>query len=129
MINSIIPSFLLSSEDIITLKDKGIRIQEGNQVIGKFKIACYKIFNLNENQVFDQLESNSLLEAESSTEAVSYASRVASILFLRIRQVSTMKDLDNKVIAATSLLSAVNSLASINLQYAKRFLPLVRGLV
>ena len=43
---SIIPKFLLEVESVIDLKDKGIKIEEGNQIIGKYKVPCYKVYNL-----------------------------------------------------------------------------------
>lgn len=129
MINSILPKFLFDEEDIIYLKDKGIQIQEGSQVISSYKIPCFKFYNLNECEVFDTLEHNRLYEANTESEIVSYATRVAAVLFLRIRQVASIKDKDQKIAAACSLLSAVNSLASLSTKYALRFIPLVRSLV
>ena len=128
MINAIIPRFIFDEEDIIYLKDKGIQIQEGNQIIGKYKVPCYKFYNLNETEVFDELDSNQLYEATGDSERNSYASRVVSILFLRIRQVATMKDKEQKIAASCALLASINSLAAINVSYARRFLPLVRNL-
>lgn len=127
MITSIIPKFLLEKEDIIHLKDKGIQFQEGFQTIGKTKIPCYKFFNLSETDVFDELYIP-LNEATNDAVKISYANRVASILFLRIRQVAALTDKNQKLVASCSLLSAVNSLASLNISYAQRFLPLLRGL-
>ena len=94
MINAIIPRFLFEDEEIITLKDKGVKIQEGNQIIGKYKVPCYKFFNLSETEVFDELYKESLYEAEGNTqsEISSYVNRVSSVMFLRIRQVSSIKD-------------------------------------
>ena len=128
MINAVIPKFIFDEEDIIYLKDKGIQIQEGNVTIVKHKIPCYKFYNLSENEVFDELDSNKLYEATSESEKNNYASRVVSILFLKIRQVVNIKDKEQRTIAACSLLAAVNSLAAINVVYARRFLPLVRNL-
>lgn len=129
MINAILPKFLFEVEDIVTLKDKGIQIQEGSQIIGKYKVPCYKFFNLNETEVFDELENHALLEANNTNaEANGYANRMVSILFLKLRQIATIKDKDQKVIATCSLAAAVNSLANINIGYAKRFLPLLRSI-
>ena len=55
MINSIIPKFLFNEEDIIYLRDKGLQITEGNQIVGEYKVPCYKFFNMNEIEVFDTL--------------------------------------------------------------------------
>jgi hypothetical protein len=129
MINAIIPKFLFEEEDIIHLKDKGIQIQEGNQIIGNYKIPCYKFFNLSENEVFDTLYKQSILEDTSESEKTGYATRIVSTLFLRFRQVATMQDKEQKIAAACSLIGAVNSLALINMNYAKRFLPLLRSIV
>ncbi len=125
---SIIPKFLLEVESVIELKDKGIKIEEGNQIIGKYKVPCYKVYNLSETEVFDMLEKHSLLEATSDSEKSSYANRVMSIIFLRLRQVNAIQDKDQRLIASISLLSAVNSLALIDMNYAKRFLPLLRSI-
>lgn len=129
MINAVLPKFLFEDEDIVYLTNKGIQIQSGKQTIGSYQIPCYKFYNLNETEVFEKLHSNSLLEATNNSEATNYATRIAAILFLRIRQVSAIKDKDTKVAAACSLLSSVNSLANINMNYAKRFIPLVRSIV
>lgn len=128
MIAAVIPKFLFENEDIITLKDKGIQLQEGIQTIGKYKVPCYKFLNLTETEVFDELETNSLLEAEDKTQINGYANRMVSILFLKLRQIATIKDNDQKVAASCSLAAAVNSLATLNIGYAKRFLPLLRSL-
>ena len=128
MINSVIPKFLFEEEDIIYLKDKGIQIQEGNQVINNYRIPCYKFYNLTETEVFDELASNHLYEANTESQINSYASRVVSILFLKIRQVAVLKDREQKIVAACSLLSAVNGLAQMNITYATRFLPLIRSM-
>ena len=125
--NSIIPKFIFDEEDIIYLKDKGIQIQEGTQIIGKYKVPCYKFLNLDENEVFDELRNP--LNESTETENAGYANRVVSILFLRFRQVQQIKDHDQKVAAACALIGAVNSLASIHMRYAQRFLPLLRSIV
>ena len=129
MINAVIPKFLFEIEDIISLQDKGIQLQEGNQVIGNYKIPCYKFMNMTETQVFDELESNMLLEANDRTaELNGYANRMVSILFLKLRQIATIKDKDQKTAATCSLAAAVSSLANVNVNYAKRFLPLLRSI-
>lgn len=130
MINSIIPKFVFDEEDINYLKEQGIQIQEGLQTINKYKVPCYKFYNLNETEVFDLLDENCILNESSNTEIdrTNFASRVVSVLFLQIRKVTAIKDKDLKSAAAVSLLAAVNSLAALNTNYARRFLPLVRSL-
>ena len=130
MKTAIIPKFILEVEDIITLRDRGIKLQEGIQIVGDYKVPCYKFFNLSETEVFDELEHNSLLEAVDgrSPELNGYANRMVSILFLKLRQIATMKDKDQKTAASCSLAAAVSSLANINVGYAKRFLPLLRSI-
>lgn len=128
IMNAIIPKFLLDLEDIIYLKDSGIKLEEGTQIIGKYKVPCYKFYNISETEVFDELDRDRLYEAKSDSEKLSYATRMFSILFLRLRQVNAMTDKNQKLLAACSLTAAVNSLASINLTYAKRFLPMLRSL-
>lgn len=130
MINAVIPKFVFEKEDIITLKDRGIQIQEGTQVIGSYKIPCYKFLNMNETEVFDELETHALLEASDNRQADlnGYANRMVSILFLKLRQIATIQDKDQKAAASCSLAAAVSSLATVNVTYAKRFLPLLRSL-
>ena len=125
--NSIIPKFIFDEEDIIYLRDKGIQVQEGNQIIGKYKVPCYKFFNISETEVFDELRCP--LNESTETENASYANRLVSILFLRFRQVQQMQDKEKKIAAACALVGAVNSLAVIHMKYAQRFLPLLRSIV
>lgn len=125
---SVIPKFILEVESIVELKDQGIKIEEGIQRIGKFNVPCYIIHNMSESEVFDTLEKHSLLEASSNSEKTSYANRAMSIIFLRLRQVNAIQDKEQRLVAACSLLSAVNSLALIDMNYAKRFLPLLRAI-
>lgn len=126
---AIIPKFLFEDEDIVTLADRGIKFEQGKQTIGTYKVPCYKFYNLTETEVFDELESNALLEDVSETQKNSYANRVMSILFLKIRQIANLQDKNQKLIASCSLIAAVNSLADLNINYAKRFLPMLRGMV
>ena len=75
---SIIPKFLLEDESITDLKDMGVKFDEGHVVIGGYKVGCIKVYNLSETQVFDKLESKSLLEAASTAtdaELKTYSSR------------------------------------------------------
>lgn len=131
MINAIIPKFLFEDEEIITLKDRGIKIQEGNQIIGKYKVPCYKFFNLSETEVFDELYKESFYEAEGNTQAdiSGYVNRISSVMFLRIRQASMIKDKETKIAAACSLLASVNALAALSVKHANRFVPLIRGIM
>lgn len=124
---SIIPKCLLEEEDIITLKDDGVLLEEGSITIGKCKVNCIKVYNLTETQVFDKLDSHSILES-TNAEKNSYASRCMSIIFLKIRQASAIKDPNIRCAAVCSLLAAVNGLASIDIKVANRFLPLLRGI-
>lgn len=124
---SIIPKCLLETEDLTTLKDMGIQFEEGSIKMGTCKVNCIKVYNLTETQVFDKLDSHSLLEA-TDAQKNSYASRCMSIIFLKLRQVTSMKDKDLRCTAVCSLLAAVNSLAAIDMKTANRFLPLIRGI-
>lgn len=124
---SIIPRCLLEEEDIITLKDEGVSLEEGSITIGKCKVNCIKIYNLTETQVFDKLDAHCILESTNS-EKNSYASRCMSIIFLKIRQASAIKDPEVRCAAICSLLAAVNALAAIDIKIANRFLPLLRGI-
>ena len=128
MINSIIPKFLFEEEDIIFLKDNGIQMQEGNQIINNYKVPCYKFFNLTETEVFDKLDGNKLYEDASDSQKLSYANRVSSTLFLKLRQAINIKDKEQRTAASCALLAATNSLAAINVNYANRFLPLIRSM-
>ena len=124
---SIIPKCLLEDESIITLKDMGVELEEGSITLGRCKVNCVKIYNLTETQVFDKLDSRSLLESTQS-ERNSYASRCMSVIFLKLRQAQSIKDKDLRCSAVCSLLAAVNALAAIDMKTANRFLPLIRGI-
>ena len=126
MKNAIIPKFLFDDEDVYSLQDKGIQVDEGTQTIGRYKVPCYRFINMNESEVFDELEGNALLEANAQDNA--FAGRASSILFLKLREAMQIKEKEQRIAAGCALLAAVNSLAAINTAYAKRFLPLVRTL-
>ena len=133
MINSIIPKFLLEDEALIELKDMGVEFEEGHVIVGKCKVNCIKVYNLNETQVFDKLEKKSILEASvsdkvSDAELRTYSSRNMAVIFSRIRQVANIKDNDLRCAAVCSILAAVNALASIDPRQAGRFLPMIRGI-
>ena len=127
MNTAIIPKFLFEDEDIIYLKDKGIKLDEGLQKVGKIKVPCYRFYNITEMEVFDEMR-NPLHEGLDDSERNSYAQRVSSLLFIRIRQVMQIQDPTQKLIGACTLLDAVNSLANINIQYGKRFISLMRSI-
>lgn len=126
MNNAIIPKFLFEDEDIIYLRDKGIKLEEGLQKVGNTKVACYRFHNITEMEVFDEMKST--LNESTDSEKNSYAQRVSSLLFLRIRQVMQIQDANQKLVASIALLDAVNSLALINIQYGKRFISLMRSI-
>ena len=126
MKTAIIPKFFFESEDIITLRDKNIKFDEGNVKFGRTKVDCYRFYNLTETEVFDELDTT-LLES-AATDNRTYAARAASIMFLRARQVASIKDHDTKLTAAISLIAAINSLATIDMTYARRLLPLARSI-
>ena len=133
MLVSIVPKFLLEEEALVELKDMGVKYEEGYVVVGKCKVNCIKVYNLNETQVFDKLEKNSLMEASvadkvSDAELRNYSSRNLAILFSKIRQVANIKDKDLRCTAVCSILAAVNALASIDPRQANRFLPMIRGI-
>ena len=124
---SIIPKCLLENEDISTLKDLGIHLEEGSVTIGRCKVNCIKVYNLTETQVFDKLQSRTLLES-TDAENKSYANRCMSVVFLKLRQAQTIKDKDLRTVAVCSLLAAVNALAAVDVKIANRFLPLIRSM-
>lgn len=126
-ITTIIPTCILEDEDIITLKDMGIQVQEGSVKLGKCKINCIKVLNLTESQIFDRLEAHSLLES-IETERNSYVQRAATVVFMKLRQVATIIDKDQRCVATCALLGAVNSLAVIDPRTASRFLAILRGI-
>ena len=128
MIISYIPKCLLEEEAPTQLRDMGIKVEEGSITLGRCKVNCIKVYNLTETQVFDKLESKSLLEA-TDAEKNNYGSRCMSVIFMKLRQVQTIKDPEVRCAAICSLLAAVNSLAVIDMKTANRFLPLIRGLV
>ena len=131
--DAIIPKFLFEEEDIIHLVDKGIQIQSGRLPIGKTKVPCYKFLNITETEVFNELDKHSINEATSAEAALeskrnSYANRAMSILFLKIRQAMNLQNPADKIATSCALIGAVNSLACLNIDYAKRFLPILRGM-
>lgn len=130
MNNAILPKFLFTEEDVVALQDEGIQIQRGNQILNGIKVPCYKFFNMTETEVCDKLQRHPMSEATDAKQAQldSYAMRVSSVLFLRLRQASAMRDKNEKLQAGCSLLAAVNSLALISPSYANRFVNLVRSL-
>ena len=126
MNTAIIPKFIFEDEDIIYLKDKGIKLDEGLLKVGNQKVPCYRFYNITEMEVFDEMKNP--LNESIETENNSYAQRMVSLLFIRLRQIMQIKDFDQKVIAATTFITAINSLASLNIQYAKRFVSLARSI-
>ena len=127
MLISYIPKCLLEDEAPTQLRDMGVKLEEGSIKVGKVKVNCIKVYNLTENQVFDKLESRSLMEA-TDAQKNSYASRCMSIIFLKLRQAQNIKDPDLRCAAVCSLFAAVNALAAIDMKTANRFLPLIRGI-
>ena len=126
-VTTLIPKCILEDEDIVTLRDMGIEVQEGSVRLGGCKVNCIKVINLTETQVFDRLEARSLLEA-IDTESNSYVQRAATVVFMKLRQVATIQDRDQRCIATCSLLGAINSLAAIDPRTASRFLAILRGI-
>ena len=127
MIISYIPKCLLEDEAPTQLRDMGVKLEEGSITLGKCKVNCIKVYNLTETQVFDKLDSVSLMEA-TDAQKNSYASRCMSIIFLKLRQAQAIKDKDLRCAAVCSLFAAVNALAAVDLKTANRFLPLIRGI-
>ena len=126
-ITTIIPTCILEDEDIITLRDMGIQVQEGSVKLGSCKINCIKVINLTENQIFDRLEAHSLLESVD-TERNSYVQRAATVVFMKLRQAAAIVDKDQRCVATCALLSAVNSLAAMDPRAGSRFLAILRGI-
>lgn len=126
-VTTLIPKCILEDEDIITLRDMGIEVQEGSVRLGGCKVNCIKVVNLTETQIFDRLDAHSLLES-IETEKNSYVQRAATVVFMKLRQVATIQDKDQRCIATCSLLGAVNSLAAIDPRTASRFLAILRGI-
>lgn len=130
MITSIIPKFLLEEESIIELQDMGIKLDEGSINLGKLKIPCIRVHNLTECEVFDKLETKALHEVNGPNigEMRTFVSRNLAILFIKVRQVANMKDKDARCAATCALLASVNSLATIDVRSASRFLPMIRAI-
>lgn len=124
---SYIPKALLEDEEIVTLKDMGVKLEEGSITLGKCKVNCIKVYNLTETQVFDKLDSHVLLES-TDAQKTSYAQRCMSVIFLKLRSVVQIKDKDLRQAATCSLLAATNALAAVDIKVANRFLPLIRGI-
>lgn len=127
MITALIPKCLLETEDIVTLKDMGVQLEEGSVYMGKCKVNCIKVYNLTETQVFDKLDAHSILES-TDAEQRSYANRCMSVIFLKLRQAQNIKDKDLRCAAICGLFAAVNSVACLDPKVANRFLPLIRSI-
>ena len=126
-VTTIIPTCILEDEDIVTLRDMGIELQEGFVRLGGCKINCIKVLNLTETQIFDRLDAHSLLES-TDTEVNSYVQRAATVVFMKLRQVATISDKDLRCAATCSLLASVNSLAAMDPRAGSRFLAILRGI-
>ena len=124
---SYIPKCLLDEEAPNQLRDMGVELEEGSITVGRCKVNCIKVYNLTETQVFDKLESVSLLEA-TDAQANNYGNKCMSIIFLKLRQAQSIKDKDLRCAAVCSLFAAVNALAAVDMKTANRFLPLIRGI-
>lgn len=126
-VTTIIPTCILEDEDIVTLRDMGVQLEEGSVILGGCKVNCIRVINLTETQIFDKLEAHSLLES-IETERNSYVQRAATVIFMKLRQVASIKDKDQRCLATCSLLGAINSLAVIDPRTASRFLAIIRGI-
>ncbi len=124
---SYLPKFILEAEEAITLKDMGVHIEEGNINMGKFKVPGYKIYNLNECEVYDKLETCKLYES-TEQEKLSYANRSTAVMFMKLRQAAAIKDPEVRIAATCGLLAAINALAAVNARVADRFISLVRSI-
>lgn len=127
MLISIIPKFLFESEDITTLENMGVKFDEGNTVIGKYKVPSYKFYNLDENQVFDKLESNALNE-DLQTEKSNFANRMSALMFLKLRQAAQLKDPQVRVAATCGLLAAACAIGNMDPRIGQRFMSLIRSI-
>ena len=126
-VTSYIPKCVLEDEQIVTLRDMGVKLEEGTIPIGKVRVNCIKVYNLTETQVWDKLDSRRLLES-TDAEQRSYANRAVTVVFMQLQKVRQIKDNDLRIAAAASLLAAINSLAGLDVSIANRFLSLVRGI-
>lgn len=129
MKNCYIPNFVLEPEDYSALDKRGIDYDKGIVKVSEFKVPCTKFFNMTIDEVFNVLEGNQLNEVNSSSMGDrTYASRVMSILFLRMREVVNIKNKELRLAAACSLIAGVNSLYAIDPGYGRRLLPLLRSI-
>ena len=124
---SYIPKCLLEEEQIVALRDMGVNLEEGKMTFGNVKVNCIKVYNLTETQVWDKLDSRRLVES-TDVEQKSYANRAVTVVFMQLQRIKQIKDKDLRAVGATSLLAAINSLASLDTTVANRFLSLVRGI-
>ena len=130
MIVSYIPRYVLEEEQIVALKDMGIKTEDVKYTCGNTKINCLKVYNLTETQVWDKLDTMSLLETtdQDKIQKNSYAQRAITVVFMQLRKITTIKDKDLRAVGAAWLLAAINGLASLDVKVANRFLALVRGI-
>ena len=126
-VTSYIPKCVLEDEQIVALRDMGVKLEEGTIPIGKVRVNCIKVYNLTETQVWDKLDSRRLVES-TDAEQRSYANRAVTVVFMQLQKIRQIKDNDLRIAAAASLLAAINSLAGLDVSIANRFLSLVRGI-
>ena len=132
MKTAIIAKFLLETEDLVKLKDYGLKHENTVLPIGRIKVPCYKFFNVNETELFDILDKehfkNTTLNEAGETVNKNFANRAWSIIFNQIREVNKLKDRKEKLPLICTLTSTSVSMASIDMNLANRMLQLIRNL-
>ena len=96
----------------------GIKTEDVKYTCGNTKINCLKVYNLTETQVWDKLDTMSLLETtdQDKIQKNSYAQRAITVVFMQLRKITTIKDKDLRAVGAASLLAAINGLASLDVK-------------
>ena len=132
MKTAIIAKFLLETEDLVTLRDCGLKNEQTTIPIGRIKVPCYKFFNVNEAELFDILDKASLknitLNEAGETVNRNFANRAWSIIFSQIREANKIKEPNVKLQVICTLTSTSVSMASVDMNLASRMLQLIRNL-
>lgn len=127
-----IAKFLLEQEDIVTLKDWGLKFDEKTIPIGRTKVPSYIFYNVTESEIFDYLDSASVykftLSEAGDTLQKTFVSRAWSVIFTQINRVNKLPNDGSRVAAVCSLLATCVSMADLDTNLASRMLQLIRNL-
>ena len=127
-----IATFLFEKEDVVKLREAGLRFDKKMIPIGHTKVPCFIFYNVDENAVFDKLEEANLskicLAEAGETLSRTFVSRAWSVIFTQINKVNKLPNDASKVAAICGLLATSFSMANLDTNLANRILQLIRNL-